>query len=236
MSEPRHGESFDGFADQYAQRLDDPLRRQFATDGDFFIRQKCQALVREMRHRLGRAGAMRPRLLDAGCGVGTAMRILQPLHSVVGTDVSLPMLQHVTPGGRVAATEPFELPFADHSFDVAFAFCVYHHIVPTDRARHLRELGRVVRPGGLVSVFEHNPRNPITRRIFERAAVDQGCEMIRAERLRAMFAEAGFTQVRCTYMLFVPESLARWFGFIEPYLGWLPLGGQYFVSGTKTVA
>lgn len=236
MTEPRIGEPFDGFADEYARRLDDPLRRQFATDGDFFIRQKCQALVREVRHRLGRTRGRHLLLLDAGCGVGTAMRVLQPVHSVVGTDVSLPMLQQVTPGGRVAATEPFQLPFGDHSFDVAFAFCVYHHIAPAQRARHLRELGRVVRPGGLVSIFEHNPRNPVTRRIFERAAVDQGCEMIRSEELRRMFTDAGLTQVHCTYMLFVPEFLAPWLGFIERYLGWLPLGGQYFVSGTKAVA
>lgn len=164
------------------------------------------------------------------------MRILRPFSSVVGTDVSLPMLQRVKPGGRVAATEPFALPFADHSFDVAFAFCVYHHIAPQQQARHLGELGRVVRPGGVVSIFEHNPLNPITRRIFERAEIDQGCQMIPAKQLHRMFTEAGFTDVRCTYMLFVPESLAAWLGFIEPYLGWLPLGGQYFVSGTKTVA
>ena len=236
MTEPRSGEPFDGFADEYARRLDDPLRRQFATDGDFFIRQKCQALTREIRHRLGPTRGRQLRLLDAGCGAGTAMAVLQPIHSVIGTDVSLPMLQRVTPGGRVAATEPFELPFTDHRFDVAFAFCVYHHIAPAERARHLRELGRVVRPGGLVSIFEHNPRNPVTRRIFERAAIDRGCEMIRAEELHRMFTDAGFTDVQCTYMLFVPEFLASWLGFIEPYLGWLPMGGQYFVSGTKTVA
>lgn len=235
MTAPRIGESFDGFADEYAGRLDDPLRRQFATDGVYFIRQKCLALVREIRHRLGRTQGQRLRLLDAGCGVGTALRILQPLHSVVGTDVSLPMLQRVSPSGRVAATEPFELPFAADGFDVAFAFCVYHHIAPGERLRHLRELGRVVRPGGLVAVFEHNPRNPVTRRIFERAEIDRGCEMIRADELRRMFIAGGFTDVRCTYMLFVPESLASWLGFIEPYLGWLPLGGQYYVSGIKTV-
>lgn len=236
MTGPRSGEPFDGFADEYARRLDDPLRRQFATDGDFFIRQKCHALEREIGQRLGRRPGPPLRLLDAGCGIGTAMRILEPLYSVVGTDVSFPMLQQMRPGGRVAATEPFELPFADNRFDVAFAFCVYHHIAPAERARHLRELGRVVRPGGLVSLFEHNPRNPVTRRIFERAEIDRGCEMIRADELRRMFTDAGFADVRCTYMLFVPESLASWLGFIEPYLGWLPIGGQYFVSGTKTAA
>ena len=236
MTEPRSGEPFDGFADHYATRLDDPLRRKFASDGDFFIRQKCHALVLEIRQRLTQSRGSRLRLLDAGCGVGAAMRVLHPLFSIVGTDVSFPMLQHVMPGGCVAATEPFDLPFADHRFDVAFAFCVYHHIAPAERARHLRELGRVVRPGGLISIFEHNPRNPVTRRIFERAEIDRGCEMIRAEELSRMFTDAGFTNVHCTYMLFVPELLAPWLGFIEPYLGWLPLGGQYFVSGTKAAA
>ena len=49
MTRSQHGESFDTFADDYEQLLDDPLRKQFASDGDYFIRLKCVALAREIR-------------------------------------------------------------------------------------------------------------------------------------------------------------------------------------------
>lgn len=220
-------ESFDKFAPNYDELLDDPLRQRFAADGDFFIHQKCRVLLDCLK---APGFGPRPKLLDAGCGQGTAIAFLRPHTKVVGTDVSLPMLQEAT-GHPVALQEPFDLPFANDTFDAAYAFCVYHHIEAPDRARHLRELSRVVRPGGRVLIFEHNPYNPVTKRIFERAPVDQGWHMIEPGQLRALFREAGLEALEQKYFLFLPAPLWKWFGFIERLLTWFPLGGQYFVSG-----
>jgi SAM-dependent methyltransferase len=228
------GESFDTFADDYERLLDDPLRKQFASDGDYFIRVKCAALTREIRRQLApRSPGARLRVLDAGCGLGTAMEYLGGDFNIVGTDISHAMLQHSGHHGRVAVQEPFDLPFASDAFDVAFAFCVYHHLDAASHVRHLRELGRVVRPGGLVCVFEHNPFNPATRIIFARAPIDRGCRMIWPSALRRTFLDAGLSGTKQGYLLFVPELPVRWFAFLEPALAWLPLGGQYFVSGRK---
>ena len=226
VSEP----DFDRLAADYEQLLDDPLRRGFAGDSEFFIHQKCRAVLRE----LGRTGApSSPRLLDVGCGLGTAMAFLGRVARVVGTDVSLPMLRMAVERGPVAVQEPFDLPFADATFDAAFAFCVYHHIDAREQSRHLRELGRVVVPGGRVLVFEHNPYNPVTRRIFARAPIDQGCHMIPPSRLRTIFHEAGLVEVHHGYLLFMPQVVWQWAGFLEPLLAWLPLGGQYYVSARR---
>ena len=81
--------------------------------------------------------------------------------------------------GPVAVQEPLSLPFADDTFDAVYAFCIYHHIPDEDHVRHLSELRRVVKPGGEVMVFEHNPYNPVTARIFARAPIDRGCHMIK---------------------------------------------------------
>ncbi len=223
--------SFDGFAGEYDRLLDDPLRQRFAGGSEFFIHQKCRALMRHLRRRMRPDGALR--LLDAGCGQGTAAAFLRSEARVIGTDVSLPMLQEAVRRGPVAVQEPFNLPFADATFDAAFAFCVYHHIDDEQQLRHLRELRRVVAPGGRVCVFEHNPFNPVTRRIFERAPIDRGCHMIPPARLNALFRDAGFDDLDRGYVLFLPQPLWKVVGFLEPALAWLPLGGQYFVSGKK---
>ena len=228
---PVHG-SFDRFADEYEQLLDDPIRRTFAGDSTFFIEQKCRALRRHLdRHTQPQR---RLRVLDAGCGPGTALALLRGTCEVVGSDVSVAMLGQAVRHGPVVAQEPFDLPFGPDVFDVAFAFCVYHHIEPPERVRHLREMARVVRPGGLLFVFEHNPLNPITRIVFQRAAVDRGCHMISRRHAARMFREAGLRDVRHGYLLFVPQVLDRVLGAIERHLEWLPLGGQYYVCGRKS--
>lgn len=225
-------ESFDGCAEDYERLLDDPLRQRFAGASAFFIHQKCRTLMRHLRRHA--PGAASLRLLDAGCGRGTAAAFLRGQARVIGTDTSLPMLRDAAGRCPVAVQEPFALPFADGVFDAAFAFCVYHHIDDEQQLRHLKELARVVAVGGRVCVFEHNPFNPVTRRIFERAPIDQGCHMIPPPRLRRLFSQAGLVSLEQEYLLFMPQPVWKWFGAIEPALAGLPLGGQYFVSGRKS--
>ena len=232
MNLPGNDGAFDQFAADYEQLLDDPLRRSFAGDSGFFIVQKCRALQRQIERVLP-AGRPR-RVLDAGCGQGIALGYLRGTYSAIGSDVSLPMLRPAAAKGPVVVQEPFDLPFRDAAFDAAFAFCVYHHIDAADHVRHLRELSRVVRPGGLVFVFEHNPLNPITRRVFHRAPIDRGCQLIPRRRLRRVFEAAGLQDLTYGYVLFVPESLQGALGAVEPHLEWLPLGGQYYVCGRRT--
>lgn len=221
---------FDELAGNYDELLNDPLRERFAVGSAFFIQQKCRVVAERLSH-LG--GGRTLRVLDAGCGQGTAFQFLSPAHRVFGCDVSPAMLCEAASRGPVALQEPLTLPFADATFDAVYAFCVYHHIPLADQARHLGELRRVVAPGGEVMVFEHNPYNPITARIFRRAPIDQGCEMIPPPALRRLFREAGFRDLTHGYLLFVPEPLYPLLGFVERALVKLPLGGQYFVSGRK---
>lgn len=223
-------ESFDRFADDYDGLLRDPLRDRFAGDSAFFIRQKCRIVVRRLRQANGLRSL---RLLDAGCGQGQAFAFFGPDMKVFGSDVSQAMLVDAVRRGPVTVQEPLALPFADGTFDAVFAFCIHHHIPDGDHVRHLRELMRVVAPGGEVMVFEHNPFNPVTARIFARAPVDRGCHMIKPATLTERFCQAGLTDVSCGYLLFVPQRLFRFFGFLESALSRLPLGGQYFVAGRK---
>jgi SAM-dependent methyltransferase len=227
VSPPERG--FDELAADYQQLLDDPARQAFADDPAFFIHQKCRALLRHLEREL--PGGPR-RVLDAGCGQGTALEYLRTTCTVFGSDVSREMLRAAVRRRPVVVQEPFALPFRTASFDAAFAFCVYHHIDTAHHVRHLGEMGRVVRPSGRVVVFEHNPLNPVTRRVFARAPIDRGCHLIPRRRLQAVFAEAGFEDIRHGYVLFLPQRLER-FAEFESVLERVPFGGQYYVSGRR---
>ena len=219
---------FDAFAHDYDELLKDPLRDRFASDSDFFIRQKCRVVERRLRSMFSPGKSLR--VLDAGCGLGRALSYFNTGIRAFGSDVSQAMLRHAA-GRPVVVQESFDLPFADGTFDAAYAFCIYHHMPDEHHVRHLRELRRVVAPGGEVMVFEHNPHNPVTARIFARAPIDRGCHMTPPATLRSRFREAGFANVTHGYLLFVPESFYPALGFLERALQWLPLGGQYFVAG-----
>jgi ubiquinone/menaquinone biosynthesis C-methylase UbiE len=80
-------------------------------------------------------------------------------------------LEHSVPGHRPAArvlrAPAEELPFADHSFDVAVSTLVLCGV--GDQPRALRELRRVLRPGGRLLFLEHvRSADPGTARLQDR--------------------------------------------------------------------
>ncbi|KAA0023838.1 class I SAM-dependent methyltransferase [Antrihabitans cavernicola] len=94
-----------------------------------------------------------PRVFVAGCGKGhEALFIRKELGgSLTGVDIGEewdPALGSDVPNFRLVAGSVLDVPFPDNSFDVVF----YHHVIEhvTDPVGCLRELGRVLRPGGLI--------------------------------------------------------------------------------------
>jgi ubiquinone/menaquinone biosynthesis C-methylase UbiE len=96
------------------------------------------------------------RVLDFGCGIGRLETYLAPhCREMHGVDISSEMLAGAR--ARLAGTDGVHfhqlsgpaLPmFADGYFDFAFAMLVFHHIAKQDAYLVLRELRRVLRPGG----------------------------------------------------------------------------------------
>lgn len=100
-----------------------------------------------------------PRLLVAGCGKGhEALFIRNELGgSVVGVDIDEqwdPAMDAGVKDFRLLAGSILELPFADESFDAVFYHHVIEHVEEPDGS--LRELARVLRPGGLIFVGTPN--------------------------------------------------------------------------------
>jgi len=89
------------------------------------------------------------RFLDAGCGMGElAGRVQRELRAVVAAvDVSPRMVELTRARGVDAQVADIqELPFDAASFDCVAANWVLHHVPDLDRG--IRELARVLRPGG----------------------------------------------------------------------------------------
>jgi SAM-dependent methyltransferase len=94
----------------------------------------------------GRTGL---RLVDCGCGTGHNLQLLQPYGRTLGFDLSVsgPALAR-TAGSRILRGDVTRIPLASGSVDVATAFDVLQ-CVEADGAA-LREMARIVRPGGVV--------------------------------------------------------------------------------------
>jgi len=113
------------------------------------------------------------RILDAGVGTGRNFPFYPSESTVVGIDLSPAMLARAERRrDRSAAAvelrlmDVTRLDFPDHWFDAAvatFLFCV----LPNElQAAGLRELGRVVKPGGRLRLLEYvRPRDPLRRAI-----------------------------------------------------------------------
>jgi SAM-dependent methyltransferase len=179
------------------------------------------------------------RILDFGAGVGTSVPFIHKHFAnaqLTCVDVSVKSLEIGAArfGGatKFVAFDGEHLPFPEESFDYAFAACVFHHIPPEEHQRLLMEMRRVLKPGGQVMIYEHNPFNPITVRAVNTCSFDENAILIRARHLSAKVASAGFAEAGIRYRVFFPRSL-RWLRGLEARLGWLPLGAQYYVCGKR---
>jgi len=96
--------------------------------------------------------------LDLCCGTGAALQVIRPLcnDQVIGVDISRGMLeickQHMQAVAGSAAWElvradALALPF-EAEFDVVVCFGALGHILGRDQQRFVREVARVLRPGG----------------------------------------------------------------------------------------
>ncbi|MFI0239190.1 class I SAM-dependent methyltransferase [Streptomyces sp. NPDC016845] len=136
------------------------------------------------------------RVLDAGCGTGRALPPLRaavgPSGVVLGADLTWAMLEAAVRAGRdregqLLRTDVARLPLGTATLDAVFGAGLVSHL--PQPATDLRELARVVRPGGLLALF-----HPIGRRAL---ASRQGREItpedLRAEpNLRPLLAGSGW--------------------------------------------
>lgn len=223
---------FDRYSSDYADLLQDPIRDRFASGAQFFHERKW-ILLHDWCRALG-CDTERETWLDVGCGRGELLHLGRSHFArAVGCDLSAGMLGEADGLEVIRQVAPDRLPFDDSSVGLATAVCVYHHVAPTDRSALCVDVWRVLRPGGLFCIIEHNPFNPATQLIVHRTPVDADARLLTAGATRRLLRHAGFVPAGTRYFLVFPEQLFRRAGRIEDALGWLPLGGQYAVLARK---
>lgn len=225
--------SFDDYADEYQDVVQDAV--QFTgQSAEAFTQIKVRHLVEQAERHLGTPEGLS--ILDVGSGVGITDRYLVDIFKHVnGVDISAESIRTAAAANPKASYTHYDgstLPFADGGFDLAFAICVLHHVAPSDWDRFVTEMHRVVRPGGLVLVFEHNPWNPLTRLAVSRCPFDRDAVLLRMSRLQNLLQHAGLELVERRFILFTPWVTSLWRA-LDRALWWLPLGGQYMIAARR---
>ena len=111
--------------------------------------------------RQGLLADARGRVLEIGAGTGANLRFYGPaVESLTMTEPEPPMLRRLqrnvraqTPSATVLRAPAEDLPFEDSTFDVAVSTLVLCGV--NDQPRALRELRRVLKPGGRLLFLEH---------------------------------------------------------------------------------
>src|SRR5690606_6598527 len=134
------------------------------------------------------------------------------------------------------------LPFEDGTFDFAYSINVLHHVTtPEAQMATLRELVRVLKPGGVFFLHEMNIENPVFRLYMSYLfpllkSIDEGTELwIRPTRLPPV-PHARWSSER-TFFTFLPDFLPgvvlRWLAPLERWLErsrWQRYSAHYMVA------
>jgi ubiquinone/menaquinone biosynthesis C-methylase UbiE len=224
-------EEFDRYNDSY----DDAVNRAISFSGqkvESFTRAKADDLIRTIASHFEQP--RRLNLLDVGCGIGNYHPFLTPVVGAVsGVDVSgacITKAQERNPSVAYSVYDGDRLPYPDGKFDVTFCVCVIHHVPPDRWQQFVNEMRRVTRAGGLIVVYEHNPKHPLTRKVVHDCEFDRDAVLLTMAQSRALLEGTGCAEVMAGSILTLPPIG----GFIERLDGLfakLPFGSQYRVIG-----
>tara|TARA_B100000686_G_C16614077_1_gene875421 strand:+ start:319 stop:1005 length:687 start_codon:yes stop_codon:yes gene_type:complete len=225
-------ESFDSYSKNYNELLNQAIRHT-GYDTDNLVSAKLHKLK-----TLFPSLSQKPfQLLDFGCGVGNLFGHLKkffPNAVYTGADLSKDSIE------KARSRFPIDTNFQEYDspewgrlhYDLIFSSGVFHHIPHPDHVKIINKLCSLLNPGGKLVIWEHNPLNPVTQKIVKDCPFDKDAVLIPSKTLKNHFNQVALSNIRIIYTTFFPKFLSA-LNVLDPYLGWLPLGGQYLITGQK---
>jgi SAM-dependent methyltransferase len=226
-------DDFDAFADDYRNIHTQNIRLS-GVDSYYFAEMKVKLLrPYESNSNL--------QILDVGCGDGTTEYFMHqyfPKWLLRGIDVSEESIKEAHQKNIEAAVfevyDGAHIPAADNTVDIVFIAGVLHHVSFDLHLKIMEEVHRVLKPGGRLYLFEHNPLNPVTKYLVNTCVFDKEAKLLRSRYCATILKAARLSIKKMDFIIFFPrKGILSKFIFLEKYLRWLPLGGQYFVRATK---
>ncbi len=159
--------------------------------------------------------------LDVGCGIGKYCEYLSNKNAakIIGVDLSRGNIKNsrcrCSTKLLTFSTSATDIPFRSNYFDFSYCINMLHHITSRElQARAVREMVRVVKPGGLVFIFDLSMANPVfsfyLNFLFHRIRrIDDGTELFLSPREISQFVADRADLLGVDYYSFMPDMMPR---------------------------
>lgn len=225
--------NFDEFAGEYDQIHNQSISLA-GEESAFFTELKIKLLAQYFQRKLNYSHSPLT-VLDYGCGTGRAASFFKkyfPNIKYEGCDLSEKSIHQ-------AKTQNPDLHFfvvgkdtLTQKYNLIIAAVVLHHIPIAERHDIILELHSSLKEGGHLVIFEHNPYNPLTRKVVRDCPFDKDAVLLTPRHAVQIIRNAGFTIEHLQYYFFYPKFLS----FMRPtekILHKIPLGAQYMLVAKK---
>lgn len=218
---------FDDYAKDYREIHTKNIQAFSDKDSSYFGEYKVCTICQEVKYKKA------VKILDLGCGDGLNAVFFDkyfPGMQYYGVDISkesIRQAEQTIQNGNVffSVYDGKTIPFDENRFDIILIACVLHHVPYNEHCGLLKECRRVLKKKGYLYIFEHNPFNPVTRKIVNTCPFDQDAVLVRAGRIKHLLRELQFYHIKVSYTIFFPrKAFFHYLIKIEKYLKWLPGG------------
>lgn len=235
MNEKKRHDAPSPVFDEYAAVYDEELQSSFGfmancTENLFFYKHKVDCIRRYFPTE------QHLKILDFGCGCGEVLKELAmeyPESKIVGYDISteasaiaIKQLVHLDNVKCVTDLETVG------KFDLVIVSNVMHHIPPGSRTDILRGVVQRLSKNGYLVVFEHNPFNPLTRKVVSNCKFDENAELLTPTQLNKYIDDLGMVKMKLWYVVYFPWG-KRINSILEKVMGGVPFGAQYMAIYKK---
>lgn len=223
--------------DNYNTKYDRVIEQSIGflpTSHDFYLKAKVDLFIQRLQFHFDSINSCS--VLDFGCGIGKLDHLLQPhLGQLSGLDISSQSIEtasKLNPLVNYSSYDGNVVPYHDDAFDAIIVSCVMHHISKDNRLQTLKEIYRLLKPGGIIAIFEHNPINPLTQWVVMRCEFDKDADLLFRKESISLLKQSGFSSLYSDYLLYLPFPFPRP-AKLQKLRRLIPFGAQYLAEGQK---